>query len=243
MIDRKSSRRKPNRPRKQPEPEREKDAPLEKSFVDGDQYAMITSALLIHDLLSASFEHDHGTGIDSLNDFLPEPLGIIIETTPYDTESFPVLAAKDGSWAVTQHSTGYVVEGAEAYQRWVGTFFPGISYDTMNWSPIADKLLDRDNPDTLNEASTPLRGMPRLTADFVRVITAISGSKGSTVASLLDGLKISRSSVNNALAGGMRAGILQRSTLEPFRYRVSDQLDPHQRKLLDRVAIAVTEID
>jgi|EndMetStandDraft_9_1072997.scaffolds.fasta_scaffold02779_2 hypothetical protein len=87
---------------------------------------------------------------------------------------------------------------------------------------------------------------PRLTDKHLMVMDALHRGPpaGTNVAKLLDEFsgQMTRSTINNALAAFMKAGLISRSRVEPYHYWVASNLDDDQRAWLADASAAFQEM-
>ena len=151
-----------------------------------------------------------------------------------------LLEAADGSWWI--NLTGLDSHEPEAFKRWVVHYFPGIHFHSLVWADLLDEN-GVMRPVAVTEAGTqPKAAFPRLTEDLVRVIDTIRQNGPVTVAAIITATGIKRSSANNAIAGLTGAGVIGRGLLEPYRYRILDDLDDRQQEWLARAQEALGEL-
>ncbi len=87
---------------------------------------------------------------------------------------------------------------------------------------------------------------PRLSDKHLMVIDALHRGPpaGTNVAKLLDEFsgQMTRSTINNALAAFMQAGLISRSRVEPYHYWIASDLDDDQRAWLADASAAFQEM-
>lgn len=87
---------------------------------------------------------------------------------------------------------------------------------------------------------------PRLSSSHLLVMDALHRAPpaGMNVARLLDEFhgEMSRSTVNNALAAFMKAGLIVRSKVEPYHYWIASGLDADQQAWMDQASAAFEEM-
>jgi len=87
---------------------------------------------------------------------------------------------------------------------------------------------------------------PRLSSSHLLVMDALHRAPpaGMNVARLLEEFhgEMSRSTVNNALAAFMKAGLIVRSKVEPYHYWINADLDAAQQAWMDQASGAFEEM-
>ncbi|MGA1850483.1 hypothetical protein VH570_06555 [Sphingobium sp. HT1-2] len=231
--------RKPRIPPAQPAPE--------VTLLPEPDITIIRTAMHIHDVFMDMLKYENEIGEPyRMDELVPEAVGIKLEPS--------LLAATDGSFAVLKiQDGGYEITGAEAYMKWCGRFFPGLTWDTLHWGNhldddgnLIDNALPTANPDTSDNVgkSNKRAYQPRLTYDFVLVMGALlKKADWITASALRKSTGAARSSVNNAITGAMKAGLIDRSVLEPYAYRMTGHPGAEQNKMIERIKAAINEMN